>query len=158
MSTDSVSEAYMERLRQYLVDAEQAPALEAALVEAEWDDALDEGLRDALARIRLVLSEVAQDMRPAVELRVEIVRLLASITADSLGSSPSTEVDVDLVNQLSISRLFYSLDSGQLQEVEVLTEEAAELGVPAGVPPSLKSAEASNSLEEVEVISEAVVV
>ncbi len=49
-----------------------------ALVQAEWDADLDAGLRDALARIRLVLSEVSQRLRPEDELRQEIVRLLAA--------------------------------------------------------------------------------
>ena len=156
MSIDSVTEPYAESLRRFLVDAKQAAALESALVEAEWDSDLDEGLRDALARIRLVLSEVAQQMRPAEELKIEIVRLLASLAADGLGYSPSTKVDIDLRGS-AISYLVYSYDSSESQCVEVLSGEAPGTGVSTSPPLRTGRTQAANSLEEAQVISEPVI-
>ncbi|MBI2912970.1 MAG: hypothetical protein HYY03_03525 [Chloroflexi bacterium] len=53
------------------------------LVAAEYDDELAQGERDELARLRLIVTEVEEDLRPADEILKAVSAILA-VTEDKI--------------------------------------------------------------------------
>ena len=111
MSPQGISETYIQPLSRFLIQPEAAETLQQVLVEAEWDQDLDEGLRDALARIRLFVSEAFQGLRPPEDVRVEITRLLYSLAAEQAYGSVTTQAEAEFPDGLTMSRLVYCWDS-----------------------------------------------
>ncbi len=79
MRIDEISSDYIERIRRFLEGIDNLDTLRQTLVEAEWDDELDKEAKNALARVALFALEVADGLRPKVELQEEIEAFLASI-------------------------------------------------------------------------------
>ena len=98
-------------MSRFLVQPQAGETLQQVLVEAEWDQELDEGLRDALARIRLFVSEAFQGLRPPEDVRVEITRLLYSLAAEQAYGSATTQAEAEFPDGLTMSGLVYCWDS-----------------------------------------------
>lgn len=79
MRIDEISNSYIERLRRFLKGIDDLDTLRQALVEADWDDELDQDLKDGLSRVDLFALEVVEGLRPTAELQEEIEAFLASI-------------------------------------------------------------------------------
>jgi len=155
MSAREITEAYVQPLRRFLADPEARDALQRTLVEAEWDQDLDDGLRDALARIRLFMSEASEGLRPENDLRVEIIRVLYSLAAETGCGSPVSEADADLPGGLAMSVIVYSWDSSDWSFAQVVFG-------PASMPQTSLVMNARNiqtlppaGLDEVQLIAEA---
>ena len=77
MAIDEMRNSYRERLQRYADRIDDLETLRQALVEAQWNDELDQDLKDDLARIDLFALELAEGLRPENELREEIQRFLS---------------------------------------------------------------------------------
>lgn len=87
MRIDEISNSYMERLRRFLKGVDDLDTLRQALVEAEWDEELDQGLKDRLSKVDLFALEVVEGLRPEAELRQEI-----GVVLESLLRQPTLEI------------------------------------------------------------------
>jgi hypothetical protein len=113
-------EAYVQPLRRFLAEPEAGDALQRTLVEAEWDQDLDDGLRDALARIRLFVSEAFEGLRPPEDVRVEITRMLYSLAAEEAFGSATTEAVAELPCGFAMSGIVYSWDSANCSSTQAV--------------------------------------
>lgn len=156
MEAYETDNSYIESLRRFLAGTDDPDVLQEALVEAEWDPELDQGLKDALARIRLFLCEASEGFRPFEELRFEIVRLLASLAAVGTPSSPTTRADLDLVRQVRISGTLYSWDSSDRTASEGVVGRLERGEVAIFVEADNREATPTTGLDEVQIISQPV--
>ncbi len=152
MNETSAEQSYLQSLRDFLAERIDAAALEDAFVDAEWDDDLDSGLKNALARVRLFLSEAAQEMRPAEELKIEIIRLLASLVV----ATRTTSTSIDLVRGVQASRMIYFWDASTWQDAEWAEEPAAPAPPVRLTVFANRAAPVEGGVEEVQVVSEAI--
>lgn len=72
----------VESLQGFLVGDLSLTELSLALTALEWDSEVTPGLREAVARIRLLATEAVNEMRPGDDLVAECAVLLRSIAED----------------------------------------------------------------------------